>query len=181
MTLLNTQSRYGLVSRALHWIIVLAIVAQWLLAEADEDSGAVLGSGLDAMTLHQSIGLSVLMLAILRLAWRFLNPVPAWPDDMKRYEVAFARVVHVAFYVLLFAIPLTGWALSSAEGDSLRFFNGFEMPRIALAGEETMEEVHEALFNVLLGLAALHVLGAAKHWIAGRSRRRDTNHMGALR
>jgi cytochrome b561 len=173
MKLLDTRSNYGFVSRALHWMVVLAIVAQWLLAEAEDESAA--------LVLHQSIGLSVLMLALVRLAWRAFNPNPAWPADMRPYEVTLARIVHVCFYVLLFAIPVTGWALSSAEEEPLRFFNAFDVPRIVLMGEEMAEEVHEVLFNVLVGLAALHVLGAGKHWFAGRLRRKNANNLDALR
>lgn len=69
MSLLNTRSQYGAVSWTLHWIIVLALLAQWLLSEADEDSVPVPGLQLNALTLHQSIGLAVLLLAIVRLAW----------------------------------------------------------------------------------------------------------------
>lgn len=170
MNLLNTRSKYGIISRALHWIIVLAIIAQWLLAEADEDSGPLYGSSFDALTLHQSIGLSVLLLATVRLAWRFLNPTPAWPADMKSYEVTLARAVHFAFYVLLFAIPITGWALSSVEDEPLRFLSWFDVPKIfrSVTAEETLEEVHEVLFNTLVVLALLHVIGAAKHWLVNR-------------
>lgn len=182
MHLLNTRSEYGVVSRALHWIIVLAIVGQWLLAEADEDAGPLYGSGFDALTLHQSIGLTVILLAVIRLVWRFLNPRSAWPADMKPYEINIARAVHFGFYMLLFAIPITGWALSSVEDEPLRFFHWFNVPRIASSGEETLEEVHEVLFNILLALAALHIIGAAKHWLAGRVRSRRLaghRHQGA--
>lgn len=172
MNLLNTQSAYGLVSRALHWVIVLAILAQWLLAEANEDASPIPGSSLDALTLHQSLGLIVLLLAVARLTWRFLNPTPSWPEDMKMYEIALARAVHWLFYVLLFAIPITGWALSSVEEEPLRFFNWFDVPRFVLAGEDTLEEVHETLFNILVALAVLHAIGASKHWFTARLRRR---------
>ncbi|WP_161965982.1 cytochrome b [Steroidobacter cummioxidans] len=171
MNLLNTRSQYGAVSWTLHWIIVLALVAQWLLSEADEDSVPVPGSQLNALTLHQSIGLAVLLLAIVRLAWRFFNPKPAWPADMKSYEVTVARSVHFAFYFLLFAIPLTGWALSSVEDEPLRFFNWFDVPRVALSNEDTLEEIHEILFNILVALAVLHVFGATKHWFVSRRAR----------
>lgn len=174
MNLLNTRSEYGVVSRGLHWIIVLAIVGQWLLAQADEDSRPLYGFGFDALTLHQSIGLTVLLLAVIRLVWRFVNPKPAWPSDMKPYEINIARAAHFGFYVLLFAIPITGWALSSVEDEPLTFFHWFDVPRIASSGEETLEEVHEVLFNVLLALAVLHIIGAAKHWLVGRVRRRST-------
>lgn len=171
MAMLDTREKYGFVSRSIHWVIVVAILAQWLLAEADEDSMPIGGVGLSAMTLHQSIGLAVLALAVVRLAWRLLSPTPAWPADMKRYEMVLARIVHVAFYVLLFLIPVTGWALSSVEEEPLRFFGAFDVPRIVLGSEDALEDVHETLFNVLAALAALHALGAAKHWIAARGRR----------
>ncbi len=161
MKLLNTRSHYGLVSLALHWIIVLGIIAQWLLAEAGDDS----------IALHQSVGMTILALAVIRIAWRLLNPTPAWPADVRPYEIKLARVVHFAFYALLFAIPISGWALASAEGEPLRFFQWFDLPRIGAGDEDTLEEVHEVLFNVLVAFAALHVIGALKHWIAGRSRR----------
>ena len=159
MKLLNTRSGYGLVSLALHWTIVLGLVGQWVLAESDE------------LALHQSIGVVLLALAAVRLLWRAVNPVPEWPADMKPYEIKLARVVHVAFYVLLFAVPLSGWALASVEDEPLRFFGWFELPRIVVGSEDTLEEVHEMLFNVLVALAVLHVLGAIKHWLSGRSRR----------
>jgi len=171
MNLLNSRAEYGAISRALHWIIVLAILAQWLLAQADENSVPVRGLQLDALTLHQSIGLTVLLLALVRLTWRFLNPAPAWPLDMKSYEITLARAVHAGFYMLLFAIPVTGWALSSIEDEPLRFFNWFDVPRMALANKDTLEETHEILFNTLVALAVLHLLGAAKHWIVARRAR----------
>jgi cytochrome b561 len=169
MKLLNTSAEYGVVSRTLHWIVVLALVGQWLLAEAGEDAEAVGGSSFDALTLHHSFGLTILMLAAIRLVWRLFNPKPEWPSDMKPYEIVMARVVHIGFYVLLFAIPLSGWALASVEDEPLRYFAFFDVPRIAASGKETLEEVHEVLFNVLVGLALLHVAGAAKHWLARRA------------
>jgi cytochrome b561 len=158
MKVLNSRSGYGLVSLVLHWIIVFGIIAQWALAESDE------------LMLHQSIGITILALAVLRLVWRLFNPKPAWPTDMKTYEIKLARVVHFAFYALLFAIPLSGWALASAEGEPLNFFRWFDLPRLGMGSEDTLEEVHEVLFNVLVALAAIHVIGAIKHWIAGRAR-----------
>lgn len=159
MKLLNTPAHYGLVSLALHWIIVFGIIAEWALAESD------------ILPLHQSIGITILALAAIRLAWRALNPTPAWPADMKKYEMVLARVVHVAFYALLFAIPVTGWALASVEDEPLRFF-GTDLPRIVLGSEDTLEDVHETLFNILVALAVLHVAGAAKHWLAARAQAR---------
>jgi cytochrome b561 len=163
MKLLNARDGHGLVSLALHWIIVIGIVTQWALAESE------------AVPLHQSLGVTLLALAAVRLLWRLVNPRPDWPADMKPYEIGLARVVHAAFYLLLFAIPLSGWALASVEDEPLNFFGWFDLPRFVVGTEDTLEEVHELLFNILAALAVLHVLGAAKHWMARRSGRAAPN------
>jgi cytochrome b561 len=116
------------------------------------------------MGLHQSVGLTILTLAVLRLSWRLVDRTPPWPTGMAGYERAIARLTHAGFYVLLFALPLTGWLLSSAEGDAVHYFDLFQLPplRTGTDGDE-LEDLHEVLFNVLLALTALHVLGALKH------------------
>jgi cytochrome b561 len=157
MKLLNTPAKYGFVSLALHWLVVLGILGQWALAESEQ------------VPLHQSIGMLILALALVRLAWRAVNPRPAWPPDMKPYEIRLARAVHVLLYALLFAIPMSGWALGSVEEEPLRMFGAFDLPRIVVGSEDTLEELHEMLFNLLLALAALHVLGAIKHWAMRRA------------
>jgi cytochrome b561 len=98
---------------------------------------------------------------------------PAAPATMKRYEIALARTVHAAFYLLLFAIPLSGWALATADEQPLSFFGLFDIPQLRIGAqlpiaggtlsEDQLEEVHEILFNILLGLALLHVAAALKH------------------
>ena len=158
MNLLNTRTGYGSVSLALHWVVVLGIIGQWALAESEQ------------VPLHQSIGMAILGLAFIRLAWRAFNPKPDWPADMKVYEISLARAVHAALYVLLFALPVSGWALASTEDEPLRIFGWFDLPRVVVGSEDTLEEVHEMLFNILVALAVLHVIGAIKHWMAGRSR-----------
>jgi len=166
----NSEHRFGAIAAFFHWVIVAGLIAQYFLAEAGEDSEERVGGLLDAMVLHRSIGWTILILAVLRLAWRCLDPHPKWPASMKSYEVILAKVAHTAFYVLLFALPLSGWALSSAEGESLSFFNLFAVPVLpaGAAMEETLEEVHEVMFNVLLALAALHLLAALKHQFMDR-------------
>lgn len=168
----NTASRYGLIAASLHWIIVAGIIAQYFLAEAAEDrEGASVGV-IGPMDVHSSLGISILALALIRLVWRLIDPPPAWPTTMRRYEVLLARTVHILFYVLLFAIPLSGWVLSSVAGESLRYFGLFDLPALtpgsSESAEESLEEVHEVLFNALLGLTLLHIAGAFKHWFVDR-------------
>jgi cytochrome b561 len=155
----NTAKAYGTFAQTLHWLIVIGIIASYFLAEAAEDDEA---AGL--MDLHRSVGITILLLAVLRIVWRLADRRPLWPAAMAGYERVIARVTHWAFYALLFALPITGWMLSSTEGDPVRYFGLFELPPLLSGGgEETLEELHETLFNVLLGLAVLHIVGALKH------------------
>jgi cytochrome b561 len=166
----NTASRYGFIASSLHWIIVVGVIAQYVLAEAGEDGEAAAAGPMD---IHQSLGITLLVLALIRLAWRVIELPPTRPVTMKRYEVHLARAAHATFYVLLFAIPLTGWALATIDGQSLSYFGLFDLPQLRIGaqlpveggslGEDQLEEIHEVLFNVLAGLALLHVLAALKH------------------
>jgi cytochrome b561 len=169
----NSSSRYGFVASSLHWIIVAAIIAQYFLAEAAEEQRDGSASVFSAASIHNSIGIAVLALALLRILWRVVETPPEMPTTMQRYEIVLARTVHIAFYVLLFAIPLSGWALATADEQPLSFFGLFDIPQLRIGAqlpvtggalsEDQLEEIHEILFNVLLGLALLHMAAALKH------------------
>jgi cytochrome b561 len=169
MQWLNSRSRYGFVAASLHWIIVAAIVAQYFLAEAAEEQSDGPVGVFTAASIHNSLGIAILALALLRILWRVVELPPAPPATMKPYEIALARTVHAAFYFLLFAIPLSGWALATVDQQPLSFFGLFDIPQLRIGaqlgklGEEQLEDVHEILFNILLGLALLHAAAALKH------------------
>lgn len=175
----NTASRYGYIATTLHWVIVVGIVAQYFLAEAAEEHehGPPAGS-FDAASLHASIGITILALAALRVLWRLVELPPSQPETMKRYERILARSAHIAFYVLLFALPLTGWALATADEQAISFFGLFDLPQLRIGAqlpieggtltEDQLEEVHEALFNGLLALAVVHIAAALKHHFIDR-------------
>jgi cytochrome b561 len=162
----NTAERYGWVAQLLHWAVVAGIAAAWLLAETaeDDDSGRLLD-------LHRSIGLTILALALVRVAWRLIDRTPPWPRTMAGWERAMAASAHALFYLLLFALPVTGWLLSGAEGQVVTWFGWVELPAIGTGpDEDTLEDVHEFLFNGLLALTALHVTAAMKHHFWDRDR-----------
>jgi cytochrome b561 len=172
----NTTNRYGFVAQALHWSIAVGIVAQYFLAEAAEDAEGAAVAPFSAAGIHGALGITILALALLRLAWRLIELPPERPFAMKPYEIGLARAAHIAFYVLLFAVPLSGWALASADGQSLSFFGWFTLPQlqpvtqVPLPGieggslnKDQLEELHEVLFNLLVGLAVLHIVAALKH------------------
>jgi cytochrome b561 len=160
----NTADRYGFVAQSLHWVIAAGIIVQYLLAEAAEDNDAV--GPLSATGIHAALGMAILVLACVRLLWRLIELPPEHPPAMRSYQHALARITHAVFYALLFAIPLTGWALATADGQSVSFFGWFDLPDflpVSSLSKDQLEELHEVLFNSLAGLAVLHIAAALKH------------------
>lgn len=165
MPLKNTQARWGSVSQALHWLIVLLILAMaWL--------GLTMGglpNGPDKIAtyaLHKSIGLCILALAVLRLLWRLYAGAPAPVPGTPRWQARVAALTHVALYVLLLALPLTGWLLNSAAGFPLQWFGLFNLPSIATRDEALhalATQAHEVLFWALATLVLLHAAAAIHH------------------
>jgi cytochrome b561 len=169
MALTNTTTRYGLVPQLLHWLVVLLLIAQFLLAEAAEDApeGA---AQLATLAWHKSVGITILLLAFARVAWRLFDRPPPSPPQ-PRWQEAAATSVHWALYALLFALPLTGWMTSSSEGHPVSWFGLIQLPDLVMPSEsleETLHEVHEALATGLLVLAGIHVLAALKHQFVDR-------------
>ena len=115
---------------------------------------------------HKSFGMTVLMLAILRLLWRLKNPPPSLPPGMTPLQQSLARATHIAFYVLLFAMPLTGWLMSSAKNYSVSWFGVFTWPNLIAKNEaafDVLRTTHHILSYALFAIAVLHVLAALKH------------------
>jgi cytochrome b561 len=164
MTFRNTRHRWGAVAQFLHWLIVALIILQVTLATIAEELPPVKKLGMLAR--HKSVGITILALAILRLSWRWLNPTPPLPTTLKPYERMLARFTHVMLYVLLFAMPLSGWMMSSARGFPVSWFGFFQLPDLVPKSKplyEAMLTTHGVLALVLGGVVALHVAGALKH------------------
>jgi len=108
----NTTTRYGLVSQLFHWLVVGLILIQYVWAwRIDQVEG--FRARLELVTQHKTIGMVVLVLAVLRLLWRLFNRPPPLPGGLAGWEVLAARVGHGLLYGLIFAIPLSGWLYSS--------------------------------------------------------------------
>ena len=166
----NTTRTWGSLSKAFHWLIVLLIINQWLIAErADELKGL---AKLEALAWHKSFGLTILMLAVLRLLWRLMNPTPDLTTETHRWERMLAKISHVLLYALIFAMPLTGWMMSSAKNYPVSWFKLVQFPDLVAPAEQTfhlMDDLHHLLFKVLVGVALLHVAGALKHHFIDRN------------
>lgn len=160
----NTSERWGALARLFHWAIVLMLIGQFIMAEVAED----LPLGMEKIALlarHKSVGITILLLAMLRLGWRAMNPTPKAPLGQP-WEHRLARGAHVALYGLLFAMPLSGWMMSSAKNYPVSWFNLLPLPNLVPVSEsiyEFMHETHEVLATTLIIVAAAHVLGALRH------------------
>ena len=171
MNFRNTTRAWGVVSKTFHWLIVLLIITQWVIAERADDLPNGLAK-LQTLALHKSIGMTVFMLAIIRLVWRWANPVPTLEGLAKGWERVAAGFSHVALYALIFAMPISGWLMSSAHAYSVSWFHIFQLPDLMQPNHELaeqLEDLHKLLFKVLVGVAVLHALGALKHHVIDRN------------
>ncbi|MBN8262673.1 MAG: cytochrome b [Xanthomonadales bacterium] len=165
MPLKNSATRWGPVSMALHWLVVVLILAMaWIgLRMGDLPNGP---DKIATYALHKSIGISILAIALLRLGWRLFAGAPAHVAGTPAWQARAASLAHVGLYGLLLAIPLSGWLLNSAAGFPLQWFGMVNLP--ALAGKdhalhELAEEAHELLFWALVLLALVHAAAAIHH------------------
>lgn len=165
----NTSVRYGSVAQFLHWAILALLVFQVTLGKIAHD----LPVGFERLVLmsrHKSLGITILAIAVLRLLWRWVDRPPP-PLAMPRWQQVAASLNHWALYALLFALPLTGWLMSSAANRPVSWFGILQLPDFIApdAGlKEVFEEAHEFLVNVLFALVALHVVAVLKHGFIDR-------------
>jgi cytochrome b561 len=166
MSIRNSSARWGAVSQSLHWLIALLIFTQIALGLTMK---AFLRPGptfFAIIGIHKSIGITILALVVIRLLWRLMNPVPGLPATLEPYERVLALFTHAALYVILFAMPLSGWIGSSAGGHAVRWFNLFPVPNLVgksrpLAG--IMGTTHEVLAICLVLVLTLHIAAALRH------------------
>ncbi len=161
----SPPTRYSAVAQGFHWLIAALIVVQFALGWTAED--LPLGARkLERLDWHKSFGMTILILAVLRLLWRLFHRPPELPPGMSAIERRLARASHVLFYVLLFAMPLAGWTMSSAKNYSVSWFHQFTWPNLIGPNEQAfnfLRTTHDTLSWVLFALALLHVLAALKH------------------
>jgi cytochrome b561 len=165
------RNRYSNVSLILHWLIAVMILAQVLLITAHE---ATEGQAIsrEFVQIHKASGITVLLLTLVRIGWRLANPALPMPDGMKPWEKLVAGGTHILFYVLLIAMPVTGWMAVSARGADISWYGLFNWPLLPVEGGRPVYrqliDVHELLMKGMYVLIALHVGAALKHQFLDR-------------
>jgi len=163
MRIKNNDTHFGVIAILLHWIIAFLIIGLLILGLYMVE----LPISLEKLKLygwHKEYGLLVLALAIIRLAWRLINITPNL--SLPLWEKIAARTVHWAFYGFMFAMPITGWLITSSAGLPASFFGLLTMPDLVAPNEEKrqfFEELHRWIGYGLIATIALHILAALKH------------------
>jgi cytochrome b561 len=157
--------RYGPVAQALHWLIAALIFVMLGLGYYMEDLPEGTGK-LELYGLHKSIGITIALLAALRLVWRLLNPPPPLPAGMRPWERRAAGIVHASLYLMLFMQPLVGFLQSNAAGVPVVLWGFVLLPALIGPDEalgETLIGVHAVGGNLLAILVIVHVAAALRH------------------
>lgn len=161
----NTSESYGIIAQSLHWLVAALVFVQLGLGLYAAGLAVSLAR-LQWLSRHKSLGLAILALVLLRLVWRSLNPAPALPDSMPRWQRRSAATTHWLLYVLLVLTPLTGWMHASAAGLSVNWFGLFQVPDL-LPKQPELSELLKALHQGCVASLALlllgHVGGALRH------------------
>lgn len=170
--------RYSAGAIVLHWTIAAAILLQIAIGWRMEALEGL--AKFQAFQWHKSVGITILLLTLARIAWRLTHRPPPFAQGVRGWRHALASGVHVAFYALLLALPLTGWVLVSASPYNLpTLLYGVipwphlpGLPELAAAEKKAVGETFGAIHGLLvwstLALLALHVAGALKHTIIDR-------------
>lgn len=174
MAAMNTSRSWGWVARLLHWVMALMIVGIWLLGRTMVAlPNTALMQKFEYYQLHKSLGLTVLALGLLRLAWRALNRTPALPAQAPAWERHAAHVSHVLLYLLILLIPVSGYLMASAStlGIPTLYFKLFQVPHLLgpnARAEAAFKWIHVQLGWLLAGLLAIHAAAALKHHFIDR-------------
>jgi cytochrome b561 len=166
----ETSSYTGL-AKLLHWAIVVLLLIQFSIALTMPDIHRDTVPE-RMINLHFSFGVLILLVAIVRLAWRATHGEPAPEDGVPPWQATSARIVHWLLYALLFVIPILGWMNASYRGFTVSLFDLFEVPKLVATrapGFGWTGDVHVLLsYYVLLTLIGLHVAAGLYHWLVRR-------------
>lgn len=161
---------YTPVAKLLHWVTALLVLGMigiglWMV-------GLPLGlTKLYVYAWHKWVGLAILVLTVVRLLWRAWRPPPALPDTVVPWERRLAPWAHGLLLLLLLAMPVSGWLMSSAGGVSVRWFNVIDLPDLIARDQfafVALRTIHHWLAWVLMGVLALHVCAVLHHDLVRR-------------
>lgn len=171
MRITNSSDAYGLVAVALHWLVAVVVVSLFALGLWMVELTYYDDWYRTAPAIHKAVGVLLFIGVVLRLGWRQLAPPPAPLASHRPLERRAAGFAHALMYVLLFAVMLSGYLISTADGRPIDVFGLFSVPALVsdLPNQADIAgKLHLYLAITLVSLAALHALAALKHQIIDR-------------
>ena len=167
----NDADSWGAPAKLFHWAMAALILAQIALG-VTAASWRLSPTKLELFFWHKSTGMLILALVALRLLWRLANPTPALPFDMAGWERAAAQLSHGLLYLLMVALPITGWIINSASNVPFRIFWLIPLPAIVAPDKSTADLVtlvHRALAALLTLMLIAHIGAALRHHFVKRN------------
>lgn len=163
-------THYSSGSRFFHWLIALLVLGMlavgFFLDEIPDQFAAT------AYMVHKSLGLSILLLVILRIIWLIKSGRPPLPENVPLWEKLLSRLVQYSMYLFLILMPLSGWIMSVAADRTPSYFGFFNVPFPGVTPDKSLSdlmfEFHETIAWILIVLIVLHVAGALKHHFIDR-------------
>jgi cytochrome b561 len=160
--------RFPIRSRVLHWLTALAIFAALLIGFTMTNA---IGSHRTLVSVHMTLGISILVIVIVRAANRFTHKPPKWPDTVGHWEGKLVAWSEKSMYVMMLAQPLVGWAMVSAAGLPVRVFGGITLPHIAPFDADLygiLRQTHSVVAYLLVATVAAHVSAILLHTLTLR-------------
>lgn len=163
---MSAPTQYDSIAKSLHWLMAVLIIGLWCVGLTMEElpkgdlRSQIIG-------LHKAFGVVVLMLVVVRLAWRATHVAPELPSTMPKLEQLGAKLGHLALYALMIALPIDGILMSQSGGRAVNVF-GLVLPTMVEKNEQMKEfygEGHEVLAWVLAVVLVVHVAAAIRHHV----------------
>ena len=167
----NDTDSWSAPAKLFHWVMAALILAQIALG-LTAASWRLSPTKLNLFFWHKSTGMLILALVAARLAWRLANRAPALPEDLPAWERAAAHASHALLYVLMIALPVTGWIINSASNIPFRIFWLVPLPAIVAPDKATADFVawvHGGLFALLALVLVAHISAALRHHFIKRN------------
>jgi cytochrome b561 len=168
---MTDRLQYGTTAKVFHWLIVALLLVQYLIGWLMPDLHRDMKPGVP-MTFHASIGSTILILIVLRLAWRLTHPV-APESSLPAWQRLSSEAAHWLLYALVLATAITGWLFASFRGWSMSFFYLAPMPMLGSDNAEAgkvIDGLHQAMEWSLLVMIGMHVAVALVHLFIYRDR-----------
>ena len=177
MQLTNTRDQYGVVTKALYWMIFLLIAAEFVLGfgvMGAEEGAEVFGRPRSSIfNIHATLGITVFLLAAIRLWWRRSRPLPEWSPQLNEKERTNSHRLEWTLYAMMFAKPITGLLLVGASGIDVAFLGVLDLPSFApknSALRDIMLTLHIVTGVILLIAFALHLALGIRHHLRNNNR-----------